>query len=129
MSIENLPPLIVPPQINSNLQIVCNYLKLLKSGKLAEKDLYIKSVSFEGIQDMLDPQLIQNYQKVDGVSLPQKECEEFEGYLPKVNDLLEKIEEINDENYFSHFVFYLYNFERWFYNKKGRQKKVKKSEK
>jgi hypothetical protein len=61
--------------------------------------------------------------------LSEKECEEFEGYLPKVNDLLEKIQEINDENYFSHFVFYLYNFERWFYNKKGRKKKVKKSEK
>lgn len=61
--------------------------------------------------------------------LNEKECEEFEGYLPKVNDLLEKIQEISDDNYFSHFVFYLYNFERWFYNKKGRKKKVKKSEK
>ena len=28
MSIENLPPLIVPKEINSNLQIVCNYLKM-----------------------------------------------------------------------------------------------------
>ena len=77
LSIEKLPPLIVPVQINSNLQIVCNYLKLLKSGKIAEQDLYIKNVSLEGIQDMLDPEYIQNYQKTDGISLSSKECEDL----------------------------------------------------
>ena len=75
--IEKLPPLIVDKEINSNLQIVCNYLKLLKSGKLAELDLYIKNVSFEGIQNMLDPEFIQDYKKIDAVSLTQEECQEL----------------------------------------------------
>ena len=35
---------------------------------------------------------------------------------------LEKIVEDNDEEYFSRFVFYLYNYKRWFINKKGRNR-------
>ena len=79
MSIENLPPLIVPPQINSNIQIVCNYLKLLKSGKLADKDLYIKNVSMEpkDIKALLNPDFIKDDTQFDGVSLSQKECEDL----------------------------------------------------
>jgi len=42
MKIENLPPLLVKEELNSNIQIVCNYLKLLKRGLISEKDLYIK---------------------------------------------------------------------------------------
>ena len=36
MKIEKLSPLIVPPELNSNIQIVCNYLKLYNEGKLAD---------------------------------------------------------------------------------------------
>ena len=49
-------------------------------------------------------------------------------YLPKLNTLLEDILEKNDEYYLSKFIFYLYNYENWFYNKVGRKgKKVKKN--
>jgi len=34
---------------------------------------------------------------------------------------LEKIDE-DDEEYFSRFIFYLYNYKRWFMNKKGRNR-------
>ena len=70
MSINNLPPLIVQKEINSNLQIVCNYLKLLNSGKLAEKDLYIKNVSIKLKNENINT-------KFDAQSLPQKECEKL----------------------------------------------------
>ena len=72
MKIENLPPLIIEEQINSNIQIVCNYLKLLKSGKISDKDLNIKNVSFEYFPE---DESIQT--KLDAVSLPQKECEDL----------------------------------------------------
>ena len=49
MKINNLPELIVPKEINSNMQIVCNYLKLLKNGKLADHDLYIKNISIDSV--------------------------------------------------------------------------------
>ena len=36
---------------------------------------------------------------------------------------LEKIEEKNNEEYLSRLIFYLFNYKRWFYNKKGRKSK------
>ena len=72
MKIENLPPLIIEEQINSNIQIVCNYLKLLKSGQITDKDLNIKNVSLEYFSE---DERIQTM--LDAVSLPQKECEDL----------------------------------------------------
>ena len=72
MKIENLPPLIIDDKINSNIQIVCNYLKLLKSGKISDKDLNIKNVSLEYFSE--DERIQTN---LDAVSLPQKECEDL----------------------------------------------------
>ena len=46
MTIEKLPKLISYDKINSSIQIVCNYLIYLKEGKLANKDIIIKGVSF-----------------------------------------------------------------------------------
>ena len=74
MSIAKLPPLIVPRELNSNIQIVCNYLKLLKEGHLADKDLYIKNVSMD-FQGFLDPNLLKQGTKIDAKILSQKECE------------------------------------------------------
>jgi len=58
--------------------------------------------------------------------LDEAECNELEGYLPKVNNLLEEIKQKYDENYLSHFILYLYNFENWFYKKRGRTSKKNK---
>ena len=74
MKIDNLPPLKVPAELDSNVQIVCNYLKLLKSGKLADQDLYIKNVSID-VSNLLSEQYIKDYKKLDATSLNQKECE------------------------------------------------------
>ena len=46
MTIKKLPELIVDEKLNSNIQIVCNYLKYLKEGKLADHDIIIEGVSF-----------------------------------------------------------------------------------
>ena len=47
----------------------------------------------------------------------------IEKYLPTVNELLEDILSKNDEYYLSMFIFYLYNYERWFYNRNSRNRK------
>ncbi len=39
LTINNLAPLIIPNKICSNIQIITNYLKLIKENKLEEKDL------------------------------------------------------------------------------------------
>ena len=57
--------------------------------------------------------------------LNEKECEEFEDYLPKINSLFEEILKEKDEKYLSDFIFYCYNYEAWFNNKIGRSIKKK----
>jgi len=39
-----------------------------------------------------------------------------------LNEFLKEIAEENDDNYFSLFIYYLYNYECWFFNKKGKIK-------
>ena len=48
--------------------------------------------------------------------------ETIEKNLPAVGELLENILSKNGEYYLSIFIFYLYNYERWFYNKVGRNR-------
>jgi hypothetical protein len=52
-------------------------------------------------------------------------CNKIENSLVGVDDLFNKItkRDKTDKNYFSHFVFYLYNYEKWFFTKIGRNKK------
>ena len=45
MKISNLSPLIVPEALDSNIQIVANYLKSLKEGKIDNYDLIIPNVT------------------------------------------------------------------------------------
>ena len=70
MKINNLPELIVPQEINSNMQIVCNYLKLLKNGKLADHDLFIKNISID-----LEDDILEKSTKIDAESLSAEECQ------------------------------------------------------
>ena len=74
---ENLPPLIIQKEVNSNIQIVCNYLKLLKSGKLSEKDLIIEGISLlkDDIKEIINDDIIKEDTTIDAVPLDEKECE------------------------------------------------------
>ena len=45
LKIENLPPLIVPTNIDCDIQVVANYLKCLKEGKIDEYDLFFPNIT------------------------------------------------------------------------------------
>ena len=78
MKIDKLPQLIVDPDISSNIQIVCNYLILLKEGKLADKDLYIKGISIEpGNKTKMIKDYMKENMKFDAISLKPEECEKL----------------------------------------------------
>ena len=47
------------------------------------------------------------------------DCIEFDGFLED----LQTIADESDEKYFSKFILFIYNYKRWFLNKKGRNKK------
>ena len=54
-------------------------------------------------------------------------CEKIKESLVAVDDLLNNLaEKEENKNYFSNFTFYLYNYELWFFRKKGRKTKPKK---
>ena len=79
MKIENLPSLIFENKdkpLNSNIQIVCNYLKLLKSGKLSEKDLIIDKVSLsrDDIEANISRDIFKGDTCIDAQYLNENEC-------------------------------------------------------
>ena len=54
--------------------------------------------------------------------------EEIEKKLPKLDIILNEIMIKNNEennNYLSHFIFFLFNYEKWFYNKRKKKQKLK----
>ena len=51
--------------------------------------------------------------------------ERIQKSLYSVDNLLNKIMDENDKEYLIMFIFLLYNYERWFYNKIGRKTKIK----
>ena len=93
MKIANLPPLIIQKELNSNVQIVCNYLKLLKSGKVSENDLIITGVTLpkkdilQSTEDHIDT-------TIDAECLDQKECDTL------IKDLLRKELKIEYPSYY-----------------------------
>jgi len=86
MKIADLPPLIVEKNLDSNIQIVCNYLKLLKSGKLPEKDLIITNVSLskDDIKMAIGEDIFSGATILEAQSLSDKECDTL------IKDLIKK---------------------------------------
>ena len=81
MYIEKLPPLIIHPEINSDEQIVCNYLKYFKNKILEEKDIIINGVSLSRQDLSKYLEMIVNKENVpvdnttiEAESLSQEEC-------------------------------------------------------
>ena len=66
LSLKNLPSLNVPLNINSNVQIVANYLKLLKEKRLDDVDLFFEDLT---PQDFLSYSTLQK-----AAVLSQEEC-------------------------------------------------------
>ena len=59
--------------------------------------------------------------------IPEKDidCERIQKSLYGLDNLLIKIMSENDKEYLTMFIFLLYNYERWFYNKIGRKSRIK----
>jgi len=58
---------------------------------------------------------------IDIFTFKKKVDDDFE--FNGLHDCLESISNESDEEYYSRFVFYLYNYKNWFKNKKGRNEK------
>jgi len=88
LSINKLEPLIVPKEIDSNVQIVSNYLKLLKDNEIDKYDLNINGITTDFIK-------LSNRNYKEAKVLSQKECQEL---------IFEKFIETNKDNkYFNYY--------------------------
>ena len=76
MKIDKLPPLMVQPEISSDVQIVCNYLKYYKNNNLATKDIIINKVSLsaQDIMKFVEPKYVKGYSSIEAESLSTEEC-------------------------------------------------------
>ena len=69
VSIENLPSLIVNKEIDSDIQIICNYLRLFKNKKIIDNDLYIPNISLPDFNNLPN--------KITAEIIPDNECKEL----------------------------------------------------
>ena len=60
-----------------------------------------------------------NYKDID--------CDKIQRNINGVDNLLKKIMNENDKEYLTNFIFLLYNYERWFYNRIGRKSKYSRN--
>ena len=70
----------------------------------------------KSVTDIINEYKDKNYKDIDSVKIEKS----FVG----VDNLLNEIKGKNDEDYLTRFIFCLYNYERWFYLKKARNKKT-----
>jgi hypothetical protein len=129
MSIKDLLSLNVSPkykkvETNSNK----NYIeKILNEKSLNDAIKFALNMTFRDFIDIFSykkkvKDLLNEY-KVNDYN--NDICNKIEKSLVGVDDLFNKItkSDKNDKNYFSNFVFYLYNYEKWFFMKRGRNKR------
>jgi len=85
--------------------------KILEKGKEDEKIQYVFNLKFKEWIDVFIMKKESEIVKIDGLDL----------FLKEILEKNQKEKDKNDEKYFVKFVYYLYNFERWFLNKKNRK--------
>ena len=103
---------------DSNKQIIDFILKTEKNNKVLMSALNLK------VREWIDLFLLKK-NVTDLENLNYSCYKEIEEKMPKINDLLENILENNGGEYLSSFVFYLYNYERYFFCKRERKKNSK----
>ena len=103
---------------DSNKQIIDFILKTEKNNEVLMSALNLK------VREWIDLFLLKK-NVTDLENLNYSCYKEIEEKMPKINDLLENILENNGGEYLSSFVFYLYNYERYFFCKRERKKNSK----
>jgi hypothetical protein len=129
MTIKDLMSLNVSPKYKKvETKSNKNYIeKILNEKFLTEAIKFALNMTFRDfidiftykkkVKDLLNEYKVNDYNNVI--------CNKIEKSLVGVDDLFNKIakSDKNDKNYFSNFVFYLYNYEKWFFMKRGRNKR------
>jgi len=99
-----------------------NIQKILENEKNDETIKFVLNLSFREFIELFclkkTMKDVEGSKKIDNNSLQR-----LINDLPRIDSLLNDISKKNDKTYLSHFIFHLYNYERWFLTKKGRKSK------
>ncbi len=87
--------------------------------------LFVLNMTFREWLDLFTYKKNINDLKAQHEQLKYINYEKIENNISGLNNLLEELMDNHDEKYFSFFIFYLYNYERWFSIKSGRNRKNK----
>ena len=129
MTIKDLLSLNVSPKFKKiDKESNKNYIeKILNEKSLNEAIKFAFNMTFRDFIDIFSykknvKELLNEYKVNDD---NDDICNKIEKSLVGVDDLFNRIakSDNNDKYYFSNFVFYLYNYEKWFFMKRGRNKK------
>ena len=132
MPLKNLFSLLTvsPKYKNINPESNKIYIKKLLNGQIDETIKFAFNMTF---RDWLDifvfkkevKDLLNQYNAKDNNKI---KCKKIKDNLITVDKLLNNLaEKEENQKYFSNFTFYLYNYELWFFKKKGRKSKLKSS--
>ena len=104
-------------------------IKTLLNGQTNEAIKFAFNMTFRDWVDIFSykkevKDLLNEYQVKDDNNTISNKIKES---LVAIDDLLNNLakKEKQNKEYFSNFTFYLYNYELWFFNKKGRKSKIK----
>ena len=129
MTIKDLLSLDVSPKYKKiETESNKNYIEKILNGKSLNEDIkFAFNMTFRDFIDIFSykknvKELLNEYKVNDD---NDDICNKIEKSLVGVDDLFNRIakSDNNDKYYFSNFVFYLYNYEKWFFMKRGRKKK------
>ena len=112
--------------IDSNKEIIKNILNneaddtIMFSFNMTLRDWFDLFTFKKNVNEIMNSYDLRNYKSIDS--------QRIEKCMVYVDELLNEMASNNDDEvYFSNFIFYLYNYERWFYIKKGRNRKSSKN--
>ena len=103
------------------MKLSYEYIDKLK--KKNEQDLFKRA-----IKDLVSLETSSKYSSGDWIDVFTlktniENSTEFKGIEEALKDISDK----NDDEYFSRFIFYLFNYQNYFHNKKGRKPKTNKN--
>jgi len=126
MTIKDLLSLNVSPKYKKLIpESNKNYIEIMLNGKsLDNATKFVFNMTFRDFIDIFSykkkvKELLNEYEIND---LNNEICDKIEKSLVGVDALLNERAKKDDRKYFSRLVFYLYNYEKWFFMKRGRKK-------
>ena len=121
---KDISPKLKTYNSNFNKQIIKN---LLNNKNVNDTILFVFNMTLRNWLDIftLKKSVIEIINEYKDKNYKDIDSEKIEKSFIKLDKLLNEIKEKNGEDYLPHFISCLYNYERWFYLKKARNKKPK----